>query len=128
MTNQLTRQEVEKKYGREYLKLLYDNPWLQNYRPQQNQYRIEEYQGIWLPSFSYLWRLVETFIPADPEKIDDIPAYLSGKLVLTTNRGKFLVKLNIKGKRVKKEGVSPEEALLKLFVALEKNDSFSEPP
>jgi len=121
MARQLTRHQVEKKYSQGYLKLILANPWIQGYRYRKHSWD-EEYQGFWLPSFVHLWKLIETFIPVDPEKVADIPAYLADKLVLKKVKNKFIAKLSWNNqKHLETQGDCPEEALLKLFIRLEKS-------
>ncbi len=119
MAKQLTLKEVKEKYSSTYISLLERHPWIQSYRGKRHSWD-EEYKGLWLPPITYLWRLIETFIPVDPEKIADIPAYLSGKLKLKKYKNKFIASLQLEDKTIETKGDCPEDALLQLFITLEK--------
>ncbi len=117
----LTKNEIANKYSEGYLKLLEENRWIQSFLKTKKSWH-DYYEDLWIPDLPHLWRLVEAMIPLDPEKEEDVAESISSKVMLKKRGNIYVVeykKENCKTKRF--VGNCPEEALLKLFVFLEKN-------
>lgn len=119
MAKQLTKGAIVGRFGKEYVRLLRKNLWVQNYKKSKYPWD-EEYEGLWLPDIQYLWCLIEAVIPVDFQQNMDVDNYIAGMVTLKKVRGLYIAKLSPKHSRegsMIKSGVSPEEALLKLFIS-----------
>jgi len=106
MSKKLTKKEVIDKFSKEYLRLIQENSWIQGYLKTKKKWHYS-YDGLWLPDVNHLFRLIYAMNPLKKER------------VIATNEDiyKYVAKLG----KLSKTGECLEEALLKLFIDLDKN-------